>query len=227
MGCGSSTSAHAIHSPGVNVVPMKNDFKQAAIEEMTDDARSKNSTPVNINNGELGETVETSQTPTGHTVSPETPSDTTSSPKMLPTTPRQIMASPAKFQPLDVDSLQLPTQEPESFIPHWERDAPLSALGSRSGTNSQRPQAEAGKIKIYQTAAQKRLAAENKKKRQSDSPTSAKTLPPVAGPRSALPPLKERKKKSCKSSAAADHSLPLAPDAKKGFCMDVNISELT
>ena len=36
-----------------------------------------------------------------------------------------------------------------------------------------------------------------------------------------------RNKKSCKSSAAADHSLPLAPDAKKGFCVDVNISELT
>ena len=203
---------------------MKNDFKQAAFED-SDDARSKNSTPVNINNGELGET---SQSPTGHTVGSETPRDTMPSPKMSPTTPRQIVASPAKFQPLDVDSLQLPTQEPESFIPHWERDAPLPALGSRSGTNSQRPQAEAGKIKIYQTATQKRLAAENKKKRQSDSsPPSAKLLPLVAGPRSALPPLKERKKKSSISSAAADHSLPLAPDAKKGFCMDVNISELT
>jgi hypothetical protein len=216
MGCGSSTHAHAVHVP--QVVPMKDDSnaKAALVEapmEMTDDERSKHSTPLTTHQGELGST-----SPSDRKSDDDAPSIASSSPILSPhdnndKTNQQARAEPLPA-PLDVDAMQLP-QATEDSVPYWERLAPLPPLGERPGTSSRRPQNKSGKIVVYETQKQKKLKAEAKKKRDAEGAGSSPShkLPPVPGARvSALPPLKERKRKGKKAGAAEeDSTLVLAP----------------
>lgn len=183
--------------------------------EMTDEERSKNSTPLTIHQGDLGDT-----SPAGRKAGDEAHSDVSASPQLSPTDKNNTSPLPTQAQPLpapvDVDNMALPIHD--ESVPYWERLAPLPAPGERPGTSSRRPQSSAGKITIYQTEKQKKLKAEARKKREADSSSpSAKpgSLPPVSGAtglRSALPPLKERKKKSKKPlDGLSDDSALLAP----------------
>lgn len=193
-------------------VATKNPVAETPVD-MTDDERSKNSTPLTTHQGDLGAT-----SPAGRKAGDEAcaQSDVSASPILTPSVGKQIDPLPA---PLDVDSMKLPVHTEES-LPYWERLAPLPAQNDRPGTSSRRPQSSAGKLVVYQTEKQKKLKAEAKKKRESDvisSPSSGSTtLPPVTGAKtraSALPPLKERKKKSKKpdEGAAAEETMVLAP----------------
>jgi len=93
--------------------------------------------------------------------------------------------------PANVDSIQLPPADPHQ-APYWERNEPLPA---RPGTGSRRPPSSGGKIVVYKTAKTKKMEEEGRKKRQQDG----EVVPLQAGAHlpkpSALPPLKERKKK--------------------------------
>ena len=221
MGCGSSTQAHAVHVPGhVSVVPMKPKEADLTPMDITDDERSKNSTPLTVHQGDLGAT-----SPSGRKAGEEAQSDALD---LCPTNrsasdlsaaagscspqnfPGQAEPLPA---PLDVDSMKLPVHE--ESVPYWERLAPLPSNTERPQTGSRRPGSSAGKLVVYQTEKQKQLKAEAKKKREaesSSSPVMAHKLPPVIGARSALPPLKERKKRSKKpAEGAGDGALMLAP----------------
>jgi len=198
--------------------PVDSEVRKATIEtpnELTDEERSKNSTPLTAHQGDLGDTC-----PAGRKVGDEAQSDVSASPKSLPndsTAPALETASPLPAQaeplpaPIDIDSMKLPVHE--ESVPYWERLAPLPAPSERPGTSSRRPGSSAGKLVVYQTEKQKKLKAESKKKREAEISTSPTAkLPPVVGARSALPPLKERKKKSKKvAEGPADSPLVLAP----------------
>jgi len=176
-----------------------------------DDERSKQATPLTSHQENLGET-----SPSSREAGQEAPSETCESPPMLPqnqgavTLPSQAEPLPA---PMDVDSMKLPVHD--ESVPYWERLAPLPVPNARPGTSSRRPQSKAGKIVVYETEKQKKLKAEAKKKRDADAasspPAKADSLPPVTGARSALPPLKERKRKSKKAPDGAGDTLVLAP----------------
>ena len=223
MGCGSSTQTHAIHAPGqVAVVPMKQTGETCAVDVqtpkdicMTDDERSKNSTPLTSHQGDLGDT-----SPAVRKAGDEAQSYFPPSPQLSPIDKKTAPLLPTQAQPLpapvDVDSMALPVRD--ESVPYWERLAPLPVPGERPGTSSRRPQSSAGKITIYQTEKQKNLKAEAKKRREMEGgspPAKPASLPPVAaatGLRSALPPLKERKKRSKKpADGAAGDALVHAP----------------
>ena len=188
--------------------PVKNGLGME--KPIDDDERSKQATPLTSHQENLGET-----SPSGRKAGQEAPSETCESPPMLPqdqgamTLPSEAEPLPA---PMDVDSMKLPVHD--ESVPYWERLAPLPAPNARPGTSSRRPQSKAGKIVVYETEKQKKLKAEAKKKRDADAASSpsakADSLPPVTGARSALPPLKERKRKSKKAADAGD-TLVLAP----------------
>ena len=222
MGCGSSTQAHSVHAPGqVSVVPMKQlevpgtadaANKAPAVEApIDDDERSKQATPLTSHQGDLGET-----SPSDRQAGQEAPSEVYESPPMLPQD-RGAMSPPVQAlpAPVDLDNMKLPVHD--ESVPYWERLAPLPAPHDRPGTSSRRPQSKAGKIVVYETEKQKKLKAEAKKKRDADAANSPSTkagsLPSVSGAagRSALPPLKERKRKSKKPVDGAGDALVLAP----------------
>ncbi len=233
MGCGSSTQVHAVHAPDgqVSVVAMKPKAGEAGAPtlakqepeavtpmDVTDDERSKNSTPLTTHQGTLGDT-----SPAERKAGDETQSDAPAFPDECSTNRSAAADSSSQQQlpgsaeplpaPLDVDSMKLPVHE--ESVPYWERLAPLPTNTERPQTSSRRPGSSAGKLVVYQTEKQKKLKAEAKKKREaelSSSPLTANKLPPVVGARSALPPLKERKKKTKKpAEGSGEGALVLAP----------------
>jgi len=108
--------------------------------------------------------------------------------------------------PTDVDAIKLPSADPNE-LPYWERKDPLPA---RPGTGSRRPGSSAGKIVVYKTAKTKKMEEEGRKKRQQDGEVIPVPHTPSARP-SALPPLKERKKKSKRQLDATLVESPAKP----------------
>jgi len=125
---------------------------------MTDDERSKNSTPLTSHQGDLGDT-----SPAVRKAGDEAQSYFPPSPQLSPIDKKTAPLLPTQAQPLpapvDVDSMALPVRD--ESVPYWERLAPLPVPGERPGTSSRRPQSSAGKITIYQTEKQKNLKAED------------------------------------------------------------------
>ena len=233
MGCGSSTQAHAVNAPGHSKAQgvVENAKKTPSYEtpmdtpmDITDEERSKQSTPLACHQEDLGATSPAAR-------------DVPQSIESLSPVDQRVEPLHA---PLDVDSMQLPVHE--ETVPYWERLAPLPSTSERPGTSSRRPQSASGKLVVYQTEKQKQLKAEAKKKREaelSSSPANPLSLPPITGhaKKSALPPLKERKHKSKMNvdGDAVSDTLVLAPmkpvrdwkGSSGGEAWEVAVSEVT
>ena len=112
MGCGSSTQVHAVHAPGgqVSVVPMKPKAGELVPEagapalakapepvtpmDVTDDERSKNSTPLTTHQGTLGDT-----SPAERKAGDEPQSDLPASPDLCSTNRSAAADSSSRAQP--------------------------------------------------------------------------------------------------------------------------------
>lgn len=141
---------------------------------MTDDERSNTTTPLNPNAQDSG-------------------LGATDPPKGAAPDALRVASPPSPaIVPPEEEAIKAPS-DPDMLVPYWEKPV----LPARPGTSSRRQPVEEGKEKklvVYKTQKTKKMEAEARKKRGEEGGPSPEKAKKSERPKSALPPLKQRRR---------------------------------